>query len=167
MEKFKLVKVDYNYCDYLRKFDEKVCYNYGKKELRPYLGVLFKMNNFEYFAPLASPKEKHKTMPDNLDFIKIDNGNLGAINFNNMIPLTKDNYELLNLNDKNLKYSKLLHLQLRWLNRHYDYIINQASTLYQKYKNGTLDKRIKMRCCDFSLLEVKCNDYNLAFDRIV
>ena len=83
MKKFKLVKVDYNYCDYLRKFDEKGCYNYRKKELRPYLEILFKMNNCEYFALLTSPKEKLS----NLEFIKIDNGNLGAINFNNMIRL--------------------------------------------------------------------------------
>lgn len=52
--------IDYKYCDYLRNFDSKVCYNKGKKELRPFVGVLFTIDNFEYFAPLSSPKLKHK-----------------------------------------------------------------------------------------------------------
>lgn len=30
-----LVRLDTKYCDYLRKFDDKVPYNYNEKELRP------------------------------------------------------------------------------------------------------------------------------------
>ena len=30
-KKFKLVKIDSDYCDYLRKYDFRVCYNAGKK----------------------------------------------------------------------------------------------------------------------------------------
>ena len=53
MEKksFKIVKVDYKYCDYLRKFDSKVPYNAGSKELRPFLGVfsyIYKKLSLEY-----------------------------------------------------------------------------------------------------------------------
>ena len=59
-KKFKIVKVDANYCGFLRKYDEKVVYNAGLKELRPFIGVLFKIDKFEYFAPLSSPKIKHK-----------------------------------------------------------------------------------------------------------
>ena len=45
---FKIVKVDSNYCDYLRKFDNKVAYNAGSKEMRPFIGILFVVDNFEY-----------------------------------------------------------------------------------------------------------------------
>ena len=38
----KIVKVDSNYCDYLRQFDNKVPYNYNNKELKPFIGILFK-----------------------------------------------------------------------------------------------------------------------------
>jgi hypothetical protein len=38
---FKIVKIDSDYCDYLRKFDNKVCFNAGVKNLRPFIGVLF------------------------------------------------------------------------------------------------------------------------------
>ena len=36
----KLVIVDSNYCDYLRQFDSKVPYNYGKKSTRPFVGCI-------------------------------------------------------------------------------------------------------------------------------
>ena len=38
---FKIVKVDYKYCDYLRKFGNKVSYNAGIKELRPFIEPLY------------------------------------------------------------------------------------------------------------------------------
>ena len=58
--KLKIVKINSDYCDYLRKYDIRVPYNAGSKELRPFVGVLFCVNNIEYFAPLSSPKPKHK-----------------------------------------------------------------------------------------------------------
>ena len=51
---FRIVKVDYKYCDFLRKYDDKVPYNAGSKELRPFIGVLFMIGKCEYFAPLSS-----------------------------------------------------------------------------------------------------------------
>lgn len=34
----KIVRVNSDYCDYLRKFDNKVAYNRNEKELRPFIG---------------------------------------------------------------------------------------------------------------------------------
>ena len=88
MKTLTIVRLDVQYCDYLRKFDNKVPYNCGEKELRPFIGVLFKVNDLMYFAPLSSPKTNHIKMKSKLDFFKLDNGKLGAINFNNMLPVT-------------------------------------------------------------------------------
>ena len=35
--------------------------------------------------------------------------------------------------------------------------------LYDKYVIGSLPKSIRDRCCDFKLLEEKCNEYNMKF----
>ena len=59
---FKIVRVDSDYCDYLRMYDDKVVYNKNEKELRPFVGILFMIGMCEYFAPLSSPKPKHKKM---------------------------------------------------------------------------------------------------------
>ncbi len=48
-EQLILVRLDTKYCDYLREFDSKVPYNYNEKELRPFVGVLFKINKLMYF----------------------------------------------------------------------------------------------------------------------
>lgn len=165
MEQLILVKLDLEYCNYLRTFDKKVPYNYGSKKLRPFVGVLFKVNNCKYFAPLSSPKSKHKSMKNNLDFLKIANGDLGAINFNNMLPVTDNNIVVLDLDKETLtnqekKYNKLLKEQLFWLRRHRNSLYNKAKRLYDNYVNKTLDKNIFERCCDFKLLEEKCREYN-------
>ena len=119
-KRLQIVKINSEYCNYLRKFDNKVPYNAGTKELRPFIGVLFSIERQEYFAPLSSPKVKHKTLKNTLDLIKIDKGNYGIINFNNMIPVTKDDYEIFDLNKKSndkkeIFRIELLKNQLRWL----------------------------------------------------
>lgn len=81
MESLILVRLDSKYCDYLRQFDKKVSCNYDRKELRPFIGVLFEVNDCKYFAPLSSPKPKYKIIKTTLDFLKIANGDLGAISF--------------------------------------------------------------------------------------
>lgn len=161
----KLVKIDVDYCNYLRKFDDKVPYNFGKKETRPYIGVLFEVNKCLYFAPLSSPKPKHLKMKGKIDFFKIDSGRLGAINFNNMLPVTEKNIVILDLNKEyktksEQKYIKLLKEQIYWLNRNDEKLYERAKKLYDGYVNCKLNEKIKSRCCNFKLLEEKCIQYN-------
>ena len=40
-KRLQIVKINSEYCNYLRKFDNKVPYNAGTKELRPFIAVLF------------------------------------------------------------------------------------------------------------------------------
>ncbi len=160
-----IVRVNSEYCDYLRIYDNKVPYNFGIKELRPFIGVLFEVNSCEYFAPLSSPKPKHIHIKSNMDLIKIDEGKLGVINLNNMIPVTKNNYEIFDLSSltgdlDEIKRRNLLKTQLRWLNSHRDTLYMKAFKLYTKYKNDCLPERIRARCCNFELLEEKCIEYN-------
>ena len=165
MRNFKIVRVDSDYCDYLRNFDAKVIYNRGVKLLRPFIGVLFKINKWEYFAPLSSPKPKHKSMRNTIDFFKIKNGELGAINFNNMIPVTKNNYIEIDLytdtfNKEEQKYKKMLKEQLAWLNANKNQIKDHSYKLYMKYKNNKLSPNIRLRCCNYPLLESKSIEFN-------
>lgn len=159
-----LVRLDTKYCDFLRKYDDKVPYNYNEKEFRPFVGVLFEVNNCMYFAPLSSPKQKHLKLKTKIDFLKLDNGKLGAINFNNMLPVTEKNIIKLDLDKECLtkseeKYTKLLKEQIYWLNRNDEKLYVRSKKLYDKYLNGTLDKNIAKRCCNFKLLEEKCKEY--------
>lgn len=161
---YDLVIVCPQYCDYLRSFDHRVSYNASKKAMRPFVGVLFEIENVKYFAPLSSPKPKHVKMKNDIDFYKLQNGTLGAINFNNMIPVPEGAYMFVDMSLENVspqeqKYKILLRNQLRWLNRDGGKLKNIAHKLYEKRLDGTLPFRIQERCCDFKRLEDKCIEY--------
>lgn len=163
--KIKIVKIDSKYCDYLRKFDNKVTYNAGTKDLRPFIGILFTINKCEYFAPLSSPKEKHLKLKNTIDLLKIDDGKYGVVNFNNMIPVTNKNYVEFDLNKKAINKEKfrieLMKNQLRWLTNNKKEIYTKSKLLYNLYKNNKLPNNVKERCCNFPLLEEKCKKYSL------
>ena len=159
-EALKLVTVRSKYCEFLREYDCRVSINSNEKVARPFVGVLFEINNIEYFAPLSSPKLKHKKMKNTVDFYKIDGGNLGAINFNNMIPVPVSEYTYIDLNKITFKkedkdYQELLRKQLTWLNSNKHKLKNKALILYRKRMNSELPKSIEKRCCDYGLLEEK------------
>ena len=162
---FKIVKVDSKYCDYLRQYDNKVSYNAGTKDLRPFIGVLFMIDKCEYFAPLSSPKPKHSKLKNTLDLIKIENGTYGVVNFNNMIPVMDKNYVIFDLNKKTENRAEnfrleLLRNQLRWLTANKKDVNTKSKLLYNLYKSNKLPKNVKDRCCNFPLLEEKCIEYN-------
>jgi len=105
-------------------------------------------------------------MKNTIDFLKIKDGELGAVNLNNMIPVTEKNYFLIDLNKRltnieDLKYQRMLRQQLNWLNTNYNQVKNKSFKLYKLYNEERLPKSIRKRCCDFKLLEEKCMAYNL------
>ena len=162
--KIKIVKIDSNYCDYLRKFNNKVPYNEGIKELRPFIDILFIIGDYEYFVPLSSPKIKHKSLKNTIDLLKINDGIYGVVNFNNMIPVESNNYINYYLSSDNkdkdeIKIINLLRNQLRWLTSNRKEIMNKSRLLYNLYKNDKLPDNVKCRCCNFPLLEDKCDKY--------
>lgn len=161
----KIVKIDYKYCDFLRTYDNKVPYNAGFKELRPFIGVLFVISNCEYFAPLSSPKPKHKVIKNTLDLLKIADGKYGVVNFNNMIPVSSNNYMEFDLNkeatnEKERKWIELLKNQMRWLTNNKKKVLNNSRLLYRLYKTNSLPQSVMDRCCNFMLLEEKSKEYD-------
>ncbi len=159
MKKLQLYYIKKEYIDYLRKFDSKVPYN--KKETRPYVGVVLCYNNINYFAPLSSPKPKHLKMNENaLDIFKIKNGELGIVNINNMIPTPKECLIEVLPHVKDSKYKLLLQNQLMYLNNNKRRLYKKVIVFYKRYMKGYLSKNILDRCCNFTLLEEKCINYD-------
>ena len=111
---------------------------------------------------MASPKPKHKTMDDKLDFIKIKKGELGAINLNNMIPIPIFLTKEIDLLKYDKKYQTLLKDQINWINRNDKKLLKNSLKLYTlitKKKNTIFHKR----CNNFKLLEEKSLDYQNKF----
>lgn len=150
MSKLKLYKLNEEYIEFLRQYDNKVLFN--KNQKRIYVGIISIINNMKYFIPLSSPKEKHKNMKDTIDFHKINDGKDGAINFNNMIPIINEAIIDFNITNENkIGYRNVLFNQIKFIKKNSDLIIEKAENLYDKVTK--YHSYISNRCVNFKLLE--------------
>jgi len=117
--------------------------------------------NINYYVPLSSKKDKHKKMNNSSDFHKIidldTNELLSVINFNNMIPLANNTYKILDINNSVDKY--LLLKEYRYCEVNKSTLINKAINLYKRFKSNKLSINEKERTVDFTLLEIKCKEW--------
>ena len=163
---------DKEYVEYLRKFDEKVeIIDYNKK-LKPYIGILITINEFNYYVPISSAKEKHYKIKEGMDFIKIkqDDKIIGVLNLNNMIPISDNNIKELKYkdieqyrdftNDKEKSlYIAFLNFELNLINNKMEKIKKNAMKLYNEKINNP-KSNVSKRSCNFKFLEEKSKLYN-------
>lgn len=162
MQRVRFYRIDLDYVKYLWEHDNKVQYNmdetddYNKR--RPYIGIVLRINNFKYFAPLEHPRRSHKTLKNNPHILKINNGLHGLIAFNNMIPV--DNSELIefNFNDEETDYQKILKSQFIFCDNNKKRISKHAKDTYNKVVLNKEPFFIKVSC-NFKFLEEKCLEY--------
>lgn len=162
-----LYTVNQGYCNFLRNYDSRVPYNFDVKVRRPFVGIILQVNFCEYFSPLTSPKPKHLQMHNSTDFLKINDGVYGAINFNNMIPVFWGEYSKVNLkispsdSKPEQNYKNLLINQLEWCRHHEREINNRAQRVHRLITSGTAFESLQKRCCDFTILEQQSKRYHL------
>ena len=164
IEELKLYRINEKYAKYIYNQDEKVLKAYDIKNKTPFIGIILKINEINYFAPLSSPKKKHERMKNSIDFIKINNGRDGVINLNNMIPIPEEQYNEINIKEemqKDRKYGIILKYQIKWCNENKEQIINNAKRLYNLITNEKANLSLTKRCCDFKFLETKLNQFIL------
>lgn len=155
-----IYKADADYCNYLHYYEPKIPFVENEKENRPFIGVVLCVNGKNFFAPLTSPKPKHLTMKNTQDFLKIDEGRLGGINLNNMIPIPRRYLQTIEVNKiNNRKYRKMLYMQMEWIEINKLRINNRAKNLYYLVVEKKATEKLIERCCDFKLLEEKCQEY--------
>lgn len=158
MEQLKLYRISDKYIRYLKSRDHRVQDN--KNRRRPYVGVVLLVGNYKYFVPMASPKPSHAKIKPGHHIMRIKNGNLGQLGFNNMIPVPEEAIICFNIDDEpDLKYAELLRRQVSFINRHKADVFDHASKTYY----GVVTKKTKFLvdiCCDFRNLERACSNYD-------
>lgn len=158
MKNLKIYYINENYINYLREFDKNVAYN--KSRTRPYIGIVYTYNNYNYFAPLSSPKPKHKNInPKALDIFKIQDGELGVVNINNMVPTPIEELKEVLPTITDTKYKKMLEEQLTFLNNHKAELFKKITHFQNMYRKNHLPENILNRCCNFLLLEEMFKEY--------
>lgn len=164
MEELLFYVVDKNYIKYLSKFEKHVSYNKDETgHSRPYLGIVLKIDNYNYFVPLYSYKEHYSKYKNNPSFFFIYDRKirpLAIIKFSAMIPVPS-NFNVISLleyNEQDKKYKDLISAEYRYINSNKEEIYKRANKMYiavTKHKNNFL----KTISCNFKLLEEKCVEY--------
>lgn len=159
MEKLRLYHIREGYVEFLHKIDYRVQWNKGQR--RPYVGIVLKVNGYDYYVPLESPKPNHANIKSGGPVLKLDNGLLGIMGFNNMIPVKK--YQLLEFNileEADEQYRNLLLKQLAYCEKNRGLILSRAETTYRKATDGK-NPFYRRVCCDFKRLEQNCDKYKV------
>ncbi len=164
-----IVQINTEYINYLREFDNRVCFNKEWAHTRPYVGVLFKIRGFLYFAPLTSSHKGDKLLSnpknENTTFFPIENCKYGGVNLNNMIPVipnvyTTVDYTIRDTDKKeDMSYKRIIINQKEFLKNNEKRIRTKANILYQMKTTGNIYPNYDAVTCDFKLLEEKALMY--------
>ena len=106
-------------------------------------------------------------MRNGKDFRKITNGQYGAINFNNMIPVVDEVLIYIDINSiEDSHYKNLLGNQYRAISADAARIKQTAKNIHDLLmKNGgdlsDYERKVKERCCDLQLLEKVYSEYKV------
>lgn len=162
-KRLNLYLIDMKYIRNLARVDDNVTSVSPQieKETRPFIGIVIICGTHQYCIPLSSPKPKHESMKNDIDFTKIvvEDKLLGVLNFNNMIPVHESCIDRLDLkigpkdSQQSRRYKKMAAKQLDWCQHNQDAIVKKADKLYKMIMSGNASGLLKRRCCDFAKLE--------------
>lgn len=161
MAKLRFYHVSEDYIRFLHGADRRVQHN--KDQRRPYVGVVLRVKDFDYFVPLESPKPGHAKIRSGGPVMKLDGGKLGIMGFNNMIPVVDAALIDFRINEvADEKYRLLLYNQLAFCNRHKQQILLRAENTYRRAVEGEIPLYKKV-CCDFKKLERVSGEFDPDF----
>jgi len=165
MASLRIYRIQDKYIRYLKSRDSKVQDNKDKR--RPYVGVVLKVGSYQYFVPLESPKPGHQNIRSGKHILKIDNGKLGLMGFNNMIPVHFSSIEMVDIDaeeEKDKQYADLLRRQVSYFNRHKAEIYRKANDTYFDVTTGR-NKFLISISCNFRKLEAACDKYDPLYKK--
>ena len=178
MTELKIYSVSDKYIDYLRQFEPNA---YSNKEdtrihTRKYVGIVIKINYYNYYVPLSSPKDsdyqvagkdkviKKSIVPIYRIVVKNNKGKnelKGTLRISHMIPVPDSELELYDYeNEQDQKYKDLVQNEIIAIRKNSEKIIGNANLLYkQKIANDTTAGYVAA-ALDYKKLEDLCDKYN-------
>lgn len=174
MKKLKLYTVDTDYTKYLYDIDNRVMYweRDTYKSERKYIGIVLRINDFEYFAPLSSPKDndyyykkgeklvKKNTIPI-IRLVTSEGQLLGKIKLSYMIPVKQEQLTLYDINnEKDHKYKSLVIKEMVCIRKCREEITKNALVLYNQKMNGYDNVSYLDSVLDFKRMEDACRKYS-------
>lgn len=154
--KLRMYEISEEYKKYLRKFDSKV----SMKENRKFYGIIINANEVDYYVPFTSKVNKNTNRKLTVEIFN-NKTIIAKLLLNNMIPVNIKDSAIVDVNKS--KHKVYYQNELRYLRstkvkeellKKIDYIFNVLED--NKHKDYDFFREI---CCDFKLLEKKCEEY--------
>lgn len=154
MNKLNFYEVDKEYISYLKNFEPKIPNISYSTHDKFVCGVILKIDNIKYFAPISSYK-----IPQRTNFIIRNENNtpISSIRFSYMFPSPDEAIKLKDFSNEEYRYRRLLMTELNYCNNNANQIYDKAKVVYNIGCNK--DHYLNNLCCDFKLLEEKYRDY--------
>ena len=140
------------------------------KSSRLFLGIVLVCDGKPFCIPLSSPKEKHKSMKNGVDFHKILDAKgklIGVLNFNNMIPVRGDVIQKFDVavhtSDAPAmkRYKNLVIDQLTFCRKNQEALVAKATKLYRMIANSHGSTPLKRRCLPFQAMEKELERFTI------
>ncbi|VWL85974.1 type III toxin-antitoxin system ToxN/AbiQ family toxin [Oceanivirga miroungae] len=171
---YNFYMVDINYIEYLNKIDSEVYFNNSyRSNIKPFVGIVVFIDEYHYFIPLSSAKEKHKNWKnvskEHFLIYEIVEGNadingisksysndkrlhiLSVLDIKKMIPVPEKHYKKMDFkNFKDLKYKKLLEKEYNFCLSIKDKLVDKVEEIYREQKKTGI---IRLAHCNFNKLE--------------
>ena len=149
--KYGFYTVNPDYLEYLNQIDSEVYYNPSyRNSIKPFVGIIVGIENYNYFIPISSAKEKHKRWKNVSDehfliYEVIDNN----------ITINGDIYKYYSDEEK-MHILSILEKEYAFCLKVKTKVLKKVEKLYQKQKEtGT----IRRANCNFSELEKAMLDW--------
>jgi protein AbiQ len=158
MNMINFYEVDKNYIKYLQQYEPKIPNMEYHTNQKFVCGIVLRINQYNYYAPISSNKKKQRT---NILIKDLDGTTLSSIKFSFMFPANFNYLKKMNFQDIRKQDPAYYNLLLK----EYDFCKSNQSKIEsrakQVYKMGcNPDHYCYNVCCKFHLLEQKYRDYN-------
>lgn len=172
----EIIDVNDDYIEWLQKtfpsvLDAKRFYRAHK---RKYVGVVFQIFDYSYFAPFSSPKVKDfkkdgTIKKDSIFVLHMTKDStygekqlLGTIKLMNMIPVPEQCVETYLIEDEgDEQYKQLVADELKWIQKNQTKILSKARALYYFKKNEFKNKNEQNKLVYESILPFELIEYHL------
>lgn len=173
--------------DYIKYLQTKCPNVYSNKEdlcvhSRKYIGVLLQIGEYNYFAPLSSPKNsdyllvngKRKVRKSIIPIIRIIDvdKNLhiqlkGTIRISHMIPVPSSVIVPYDVSQElDLQYKSLVQSELIYISRHENQIKSYARIMYNQKINQDTSANYVRTALNYKELERLCDSYSMAVNNL-
>ncbi len=163
--------IESDYIEYLKTFEKRIPnIDYGSEHMKPFFAPLFEKDGLVYVTQVTSPKPRHESMKNQIDFIKYYSPKgklLGAVNLNYMFPVPKESiipisyanitdYKTFKTEEDKSQYVHFLKMQIKILN---DLRIDESAVLLYTYCQNKPYDNVTRRCFRFAMLEQKAHAF--------